>query len=162
MSLSCAAKSSGVAVVANLAENDPTAGAMYNVDVAFDTDGTFLAKYRKQNLWVSCLPVLDTAAVALPQIIIAASLALFHDVPAPWPSSQGEWYMTTPQSCPIVSFTPKFNVTFGLFTCADLIYPFPAAELVDQGVRNFLMPAAWTDEMAQMQVTTPSCLKSLS
>ena len=58
VSLSCAAKSSGVAVVANLAENDPTAAAMYNVDVAFDTDGTFLAKYRKQNLWVRGAPAL--------------------------------------------------------------------------------------------------------
>ena len=60
--------------------------------------------------------------------------------------------MSTPQDCPLVSFTPSFNITFGLFTCADLIYPFPAATLAERGIRHFVMPAAWTDEMAQMQV----------
>jgi len=65
---------------------------------------------------------------------------------------QGEWYMTTPQECRVASFTPSFNVTFGLFTCADLIYTFPAATMAEQGIKHFLMPAAWTDEMSQMQV----------
>ena len=51
VSLSCAAKANKVAVVANLAENVPVHSAMYNTNVAFDTDGAFLAKYRKQNLW---------------------------------------------------------------------------------------------------------------
>jgi predicted amidohydrolase len=104
---------------------------MYNVDVVFDTDGTFLAKYRKLNLW-------------------------------------GESYMSVPQNCPIASFQTG-NITFGLFTCADLIYSYPALSLVEQGVKasadqscresltpnpasqNFIMPAAWSDEMAQMQ-----------
>jgi len=63
----------------------------------------------------------------------------------------GESYMTVPQDCPIVNFT-AFGEVFGLFTCADLIYSFPAETLVQRGIKNFVMPAAWSDEMAQMQV----------
>lgn len=88
-------------------------GKMYNTDVAFDTDGTYLAKYHKRNLW-------------------------------------GETNVDTP---PLekVTFTTKFGETFGMITCADLIYNHPALDLVEQGVKNFVMPLAWSNEMAQMQ-----------
>ena len=114
VSLSCVAKKHGVAVVANLMDYDGR--NMYNTDVALDTDGAFLAKYPKQNLW-------------------------------------GERNVDIPQTCPMASFTTSFNVTFGLITCADLIYEFPASRLVrERHVEHFVMPAAWSDEMAQMQV----------
>lgn len=65
--------------------------------------------------------------------------------------------MSVPKVCQKATFTPSFKVTFGLFTCADLIYKFPAVAMVDDGVTHFIMPAAWSDEMAQMQVDdTPS------
>lgn len=64
----------------------------------------------------------------------------------------GEPNVDVPETCPIASFTTSFGVTFGLFTCADLIYEFPAGRLVDRGIVDFVMPAAWSDEMAQMQV----------
>ncbi|KOO24769.1 pantetheinase [Chrysochromulina tobinii] len=113
VSLSCVAKKHGIAVVANLMDYD--GHNMYNTDVALDTDGAFLAKYPKQNLW-------------------------------------GERNVDIPQSCPMASFTTSFNVTFGLITCADLIYEFPASRLVrERHVEHFVMPAAWSDEMAQMQ-----------
>ena len=115
VSLSCAAQQHGVAVVANLMDMGDYASMMYNTDVALDTDGAYLAKYHKQNLW-------------------------------------GEANVGVPSDCPVASFTTRFNVTFGLMTCADLIYRFPASSLLERGVRHFLLPAAWSDEMAQMQV----------
>lgn len=115
VSLSCAAQKHGVAVVANLMDMGEHDSQMYNTDIALDTDGAYLAKYHKQNLW-------------------------------------GEANVGVPADCPVASFTTRFNVTFGLMTCADLIYRFPAAALLQRGVRHFLLPAAWNDEMAQMQV----------
>jgi len=49
VSLSCTAKKYGVVVVMNLMEY--TGGMMYNTNVALDSDGAYLAKYRKHNLW---------------------------------------------------------------------------------------------------------------
>jgi len=115
VSLSCAAQMHGVAVVANLMDMGDAASNMYNTDIALDTDGAYLAKYHKQNLW-------------------------------------GEANVGVPANCPVASFTTRFNVTFGLMTCADLIYHFPASSLLERRVRHFLLPAAWSDEMAQMQV----------
>lgn len=111
VSLSCSARKHSIAIVANLMEY--AGGKMYNTDVAIDTDGSFLAKYHKRNLW-------------------------------------GETNVDTP---PLekVTFTTKFGTTFGMITCADLIYNHPALDLVEQGVKDFVMPLAWSNEMAQMQ-----------
>ncbi|CAK9108144.1 Pantetheinase (Pantetheine hydrolase) (Tiff66) (Vascular non-inflammatory molecule 1) (Vanin-1) [Durusdinium trenchii] len=43
------------------------------------------------------------------------------------------------------------SVPFGLFICADLIHAWPSLELVTQGIRHFVMPLSWSNEMAQMQ-----------
>ena len=52
VALSCAAQAHGVAIVANLVDYDATGkGALYNTDVALDSDGAFLARYHKLNLW---------------------------------------------------------------------------------------------------------------
>ena len=115
VALSCAAREHKVAIVANLVDHVRATGKVFNTDVAFDTDGAYLAKYHKQNLW-------------------------------------GEANMDVPLDCPHASFTTSFNVTFGLLTCADLIYAKPAAALLGEGIRNFLVPLAWSNEMAQMQV----------
>ena len=113
VALSCAAQRSKIALVANLAEW-ADGKYLFNTDVAFDTDGAFVARYRKQNLW-------------------------------------GEAEMSVPQTCPQVAFNTSFGVTFGLLTCADLIYAQPALALLAAGTRHFLMPAAWTNVDAQMQ-----------
>ncbi|KAK3282141.1 hypothetical protein CYMTET_10114 [Cymbomonas tetramitiformis] len=114
VTLSCAARANKIALVANLVHYT-VQGYVFNTDVVFDTDGTFLAFYHKQNLW-------------------------------------GEANMDVPQDCPEVEFTPSFGVRFGLITCADLIYQQPALELVMKGIKHFILPAAWSDDMAQMQV----------
>lgn len=111
VSLSCSARKHSIAIVANLVEY--TQGKLYNTNVAIDTDGTFLARYRKRNLW-------------------------------------GEANIDVPPA-EAVSFTTKFGETFGMFTCADLIYQHPALDLVAKGIKNFVMPLAWSNEMAQMQ-----------
>ena len=115
VALSCAARSAHVALVANLVDHNASTGAIYNTDIAFDTDGAYLAKYAKQNLW-------------------------------------GEANMDVPQSCPLATFATSFGVTFGLLTCADLIYARPAAALLAAGVTDFVVPLAWSNAMAQMQV----------
>ena len=93
VTLSCAAKAHGVAVVANLMDMAPKGynAQMYNTDIALDSDGAYLAKYPKLNLW-------------------------------------GEPNVGVPANCPEASFTTRFGVTFGLITCADLIYNYPAGE----------------------------------
>lgn len=113
VTLSCAAKDNAISILANLIDED--GDNIYNTDVAFDTDGTYLGKYHKVNLW-------------------------------------GETNMDTPQDCPEATFKTSFGVEFGVITCADLIYEFPAVELVQRNVTNFLVPVAWDDSMAQMQV----------
>lgn len=112
VSLSCTAKKHSTAIVANLMEY--VNGKMYNTNVALDTDGTFLAKYHKRNLW-------------------------------------GETNVDTPPTAEKVSFKTSFGITFGMFVCADLIYEHPALDLVRDGVKDFTMPLAWSNEMAQMQ-----------
>eukprot|EP00403_Amphidinium_massartii_P036065 CAMPEP_0178440128 /NCGR_PEP_ID=MMETSP0689_2-20121128/36575_1 /TAXON_ID=160604 /ORGANISM="Amphidinium massartii, Strain CS-259" /LENGTH=494 /DNA_ID=CAMNT_0020062805 /DNA_START=68 /DNA_END=1548 /DNA_ORIENTATION=+ len=57
-----------------------------------------------------------------------------------------------PSGCDVVSFPTHFGVTFGLFTCADLIYEHPAHHLLAAGIRDFAVPVAWSNEMSQMQV----------
>ena len=70
--LSCLAQSNGVALVANIADKQPcstdTAGCpsdgffLYNTNIAFDTDGSYLAKYHKvhlfgiENKWLNSPP----------------------------------------------------------------------------------------------------------
>lgn len=46
------------------------------------------------------------------------------------------------------SFSTDFGVEFGLFTCFDIIFANPAVELVARkGIRNFVFPTAWVDEL---------------
>lgn len=64
----------------------------------------------------------------------------------------GEYAIDAASDCRAVTFTPRaLNVSFGVFTCADLIHAWPALHLVRLGVRHFVMPLAWSNEMAQMQ-----------
>eukprot|EP01062_Namystynia_karyoxenos_P063746 TRINITY_DN56544_c0_g1_i1.p1 TRINITY_DN56544_c0_g1~~TRINITY_DN56544_c0_g1_i1.p1 ORF type:complete len:464 (+),score=58.31 TRINITY_DN56544_c0_g1_i1:91-1482(+) len=116
VTLSCIARNSSIAVVANIADQ-PAPNTLHNTDVAFDTDGAYLAKYNKLNLW-------------------------------------GESNMKAPESCPAepVQFVTSFGTKFGLGTCADLIYRAPMAGRGAGSVRDFLVPSAWSNSMAQMQV----------
>ena len=117
VTLSCAARGAGLAIVANLADDAGTSSTMYNTDVVLDSDGALVAAYRKLNLW-------------------------------------GEANMATPSECERVTFSPVALAgrTFGLVTCADLIYAEPTLALADAGVSDFVAPVAWDDSMAQMQV----------
>jgi predicted amidohydrolase len=118
LTLSCAAKRHGIAIVANIGDlvycnetRPPHPGCkrardgrlQFNTAVAFDTDGGYLAKAHKQNLW-------GEAA-----------------------------HFDTPQNCPDVSFQTSFGVTFGLFTCADIIFRHPAQRMVAHAVQHFVV-----------------------
>lgn len=45
-----------------------------------------------------------------------------------------------------VTFETDFGVTFGVFTCFDLLFARPALELVKRDVRDFVFPAFWKSE----------------
>jgi predicted amidohydrolase len=130
VTLSCAARQHGIVIVANIGDvvycsaapsrpgcaSSPDGRLQFNTAVVLDSDGAYIAKAHKQNLWGEAS------------------------------------YFDEPQDCPKVSFTPAaLGVTFGLFTCADLIYEYPAQAMVDDGLEHFVVPIAWSDEMAQMQ-----------
>ena len=53
-----------------------------------------------------------------------------------------EMIFNTPPSTH-VTFKTSFGVTFGVFTCYDILYCNPPLELVEQGVKNFIFPTAW-------------------
>lgn len=42
-----------------------------------------------------------------------------------------------------VSFHTNFGVTFGIFTCFDILYKNPSECLLHVGVKNFIFPTAW-------------------
>ncbi|XP_058838294.1 vanin-like protein 2 [Topomyia yanbarensis] len=46
----------------------------------------------------------------------------------------------------IVTFETDFGVTFGVFTCFDLLFAQPALELIKRDVKDFIFPAMWTSE----------------
>ena len=117
--LSCIAHNSSIAVVANMGDvqycdksepHCPHDGRyQFNTDVAFDTDGSFLAKYHKQHL--------------------------YH-----------EEAFNTPLKAEIVTFETSFGITFGVFTCFDMLFFDPAIELVEKrGIRDIVFPTAWMD-----------------
>lgn len=117
--LSCLARSSAVVLLANYGDKQPcsadTEGCppdgffMYNTNIAFDKDGSYLAKYHKVHLF-------------------GEESELFNFPPA----SQGP-----------VSFKTSLGVTFGTFTCFDILFSSPSQTLVDLGVRNILFSTFW-------------------
>ena len=117
--LSCIALNSSVVVVANMGDvqycdkSDPHCPKdgryQFNTDVVFESDGTLIAKYHKQNL--------------------------FHEL-----------QFNTPQKAEIVFFKTAFGITFGVFTCFDMLFHDPAITLIEKyGIRNIAFPTAWMD-----------------
>ena len=46
-----------------------------------------------------------------------------------------------------VTFTTSFGVTFGVFTCYDILFRDPALYLVEKGVQNFIFTTAWGSQL---------------
>lgn len=54
----------------------------------------------------------------------------------------------TPPECEYVTFTTPFAGLFGVFTCFDILFREPAVTLVkDMGVRQFVYPTAWMNQL---------------
>lgn len=54
----------------------------------------------------------------------------------------------TPPECEYVTFTTPFAGRFGVFTCFDILFREPAVTLVkDMGVRQFVYPTAWMNQL---------------
>ena len=121
--LSCAARRSSIAIVANLAEYDGTSGLMYNTDVVFDTDGTFIATYRKQNLYGEremSTPLTPRCAEVTFNTTFGVRFGLFT-------------------CADLIYAQPAVRLL--------------QAPPVGAGVRHFVMPTSWSNVDAQMQVS---------
>ena len=46
-----------------------------------------------------------------------------------------------------ITFTTSFGVTFGIFTCFDILFRDPPLVLVEKGVQNFIFPTAWGSQL---------------
>jgi len=125
--LSCLALSYKIALVVNTGDKQPcmtrdtqcppSGFYQYNTNIAFDSDGCYLAKYHKRHLYGGEKSLYDTPAVEM------------------------------------VSFTTKFGVTFGTFTCFDILFHSPAMRLVEKGVKNFIFPTFWGSEFPALVST---------
>lgn len=116
--LSCLALSHNIALVVNTGDKQPCPTHIakkcpplgfyqYNTDIAFDSDGCYLAKYHKRHLY--------------------GFEVFLYDVPP----------------LEVVSFTTKFGVTFGMFTCFDILFDSPAINLVEEGVKSLVFTTFW-------------------
>jgi len=60
----------------------------------------------------------------------------------------GEYYMTQTATPDITTFKTDFGVTFGIFTCFDILFRSPALELVKKhGITNIIYPTMWFSEL---------------
>ena len=48
-----------------------------------------------------------------------------------------------PHPTPHITFNTSFGVTFGTFTCYDILFCDPPLELLNMGIRNFIFPTYW-------------------
>lgn len=46
----------------------------------------------------------------------------------------------------IVTFTTTFGVKFGIFTCYDILFKYPALEILDKDVYDIIYPTAWISQ----------------
>ena len=122
--LSCLALSYNIVLIVNTGDKQPCPTStiqcpssgfyQYNTDIAFDSDGAYLAKYHKKHLY----------------------------------KQENEIYDIPPLE--VVSFTTKFGVTFGMFTCFDILFDSPAMNLVDNGVKNFVYTTFWGSQFPDL------------
>ena len=52
-----------------------------------------------------------------------------------------------PPSPEHITFTASFGVSFGVFTCYDILFRDPSLFLVEKGVQNFIFPTAWGSQL---------------
>ncbi len=58
-------------------------------------------------------------------------------------SGENNYFDAGAPSSNCISFHTSFGVTFGTFTCFDLLYNEPGDCLLKKGVKNFVLPTAW-------------------
>ena len=46
-----------------------------------------------------------------------------------------------------ITFTTSFGVTFGIFTCYDILFKDPPLVMVEKGVQNFIFTTAWGSQL---------------
>ena len=51
-----------------------------------------------------------------------------------------------PPSVEVVTFKVSFGITFGIFTCYDILFCDPPFKLIQEGVKNVIFPTYWGNE----------------
>ena len=51
-----------------------------------------------------------------------------------------------PPSIEVVTFKASFGVTFGIFTCYDIVFCDPPFKLLQKGIKNILYPTYWANQ----------------
>ena len=126
-SLSCLARQYKVILMVNYGDKQPCTNStdkdcpsdgffLYNTNIVFDKDGSYLAKYHKRHLY-------------------GGEVLEFNFPPADQKP---------------VSFNTSIGVKFGTFTCFDMLFNFPAFDLVHEGVKNFLFTTFWGSEFPSL------------
>ena len=126
-SLSCLARQYRVILVVNYGDKQPCTNStskdcpsdgffLYNTNIVFDKDGSYLAKYHKLHLY-------------------GAELSVFNVPPA--------------DQKPVL-FNTSIGVTFGTFTCFDMLFNSPSFDLVHEGVKNFLYTTFWGSQFPSL------------
>lgn len=67
--------------------------------------------------------------------------------------------INTTLTAELSTFTTDFGVTFGSIVCFDVLFFEPAMQLVQMGVKNFLLPAMWTSELPFLTCKSKNLLK---
>lgn len=59
----------------------------------------------------------------------------------------GERSLNTTITPDVSTFTTDYNVTYGMFTCFDILFETPALALTRQNVNNIIFPTMWFSEL---------------
>ncbi|KAK9870138.1 hypothetical protein WA026_006230 [Henosepilachna vigintioctopunctata] len=59
----------------------------------------------------------------------------------------GEFGTSTTKEPELITFETDFGITFGIFTCFDILFQSPPIDLIKKGVRHFLFPTYWFPEL---------------
>ena len=119
--LSCLARTNNIALVANMGEKQP---CQQDTDTGCPNDGRY--QFNTNVIFERDGRLL---AKYHKRNLFGEESKYFDMPPSTEPSA--------------VSFQTSIGITFGTFTCFDILYCTPPLTLVNQGVKNFVFPTVW-------------------
>lgn len=142
---SCNSRNASLAASVNMCERGAD-GNNWNTQVVFDSNGAVLAKVSPilQQLHVQVLLSLNVFSVSVSLCLCVSLLFLQYRKTHPWDTK----CFAAPATPDLVMFNftvaaSEDPITFGVFTCKDILYSTPGPELAEKyGIKNFLYSSA--------------------